>query len=71
MQFKSFTRFFHFTLRDFKKGKLRELFFQSSVTPDDYQYFLETIIQSRPILPKLLSVLYASVFVFTSRLFLC
>lgn len=60
MQLKVVSRFFHFAYRDFKKDKLRELFFPPSVTLDDCQYFLDTVIQSRPILPKLLSVLHAS-----------
>lgn len=60
MQLKDVSRFFHFAYRDFKKEKLCELFFPPSVTLDDCQYFLDTIVQSRPILPKLLSVLHAS-----------
>ena len=60
MQLKVVSRFFHFTYRDLKKDKLRKLCFPPSVTLDDCQYFLDTIIQSRPILPKLLSVLHAS-----------
>ena len=59
MQLKFVSRFFTLHMI-FKKEMLHELFFPSSVTVDDCQYFPDTIIQSWPILPKLLSVLHAS-----------
>ena len=60
IQLKNVAKYFHLIDHDIEQEKDVSLQFPSSVTLADCQAFLDIIIQTKPILPKLLSVLHAS-----------
>ena len=61
VQLRVVAKYFHLINHDIEQEKDVSLQFPSSVTLADCQAFLDIIIQTKPILPKLLSVLHASI----------
>lgn len=60
IELKTVAKYFHLIAYDIELKKDVSIQFPRSVSVADCQYFLDNIIQAKPVLPKLLSVLHAS-----------